>query len=164
VTDAVTYALSRATDDVAETIRWFEAEGFAVVRELGGPKESFGNVLLEFDRGAVKATIVRDRSQWMIDIASVGGKPHGLHVWLTAMRGTRAETRPRRSLGQPLADQLPEGESWRVEVPAVIDWISVGDRSADIDTAARDWSRAMREYFATQRQSPGGQPPGSFGG
>src|SRR5947209_5299792 len=69
------------------------------------------------------------------------------------MRGTRVETRPRGSLGEPLADQLPEGESWRVEVPAVIDWISVGDRSAEIDTAARDWSRAMREYFARRRAS-----------
>jgi hypothetical protein len=155
VTDAGAYALSRATDDVAETIRWFEAEGFAVVRELGGPKESFGNVLLEFERGAVRATIVRDRSQWMIDIASAGGKPHGLHVWLAAMRGTRAETGPRRSVGEPLPDQLPVGESWRVEVPAVIDWVSCGDRSAEIDAAARDWGRAMREYFATPRQAPG---------
>jgi hypothetical protein len=148
VADAIAYALGRATDDVADTIRWFQAEGFELRREVGGPKESFGNVLLEFELGAVRATIVCDRSQWMLDLAAAAGKPHGLHVWLTAMRGTAATAGPRRAAGEPLPDQLPPGERWCVEVPAVVSWVAAGDRSAEVVAAARDWGRAMRESFA----------------
>jgi hypothetical protein len=154
--DELTYALSRATEDVVATIGWFETEGFVLRRGLGGPKESFGNVLLEFEREGVRARIVRDRNQWVIDIAAPGGKSHGLHVWLTAMRGGKADPGPRRALGDRLSDQLPEGERWSVEVPVVVDWITDGDRATEIDAAARDWSRAMRKYFATPRKSPGG--------
>jgi|SRR5579863_1320491 len=145
MTGARGYALSRATDDVAETIRWLEAEGFACVRERGGAGESFGDVSIEFERTGIRVGIGRDRSQWMLAIASPSGQLLGLDIWLTAMRGARATREPRRSLSERLPEQLPEGESWRTVIPELLDWIRSGDRSTELAAAIHDRSRPTRD-------------------
>lgn len=144
MTDAMSYALSRSTDDVAEPIRWLEAEGFVCVRERGGAGASFGDVSIEFERSGIRVGIGRDRGQWMLAIASPGGRLLGLDIWLTAMRGTRPEPGPRRSF-ERLPEQVPEGESWRAVVPGLIDWIRAADRSAELAAVTNNWSGAARD-------------------
>src|SRR5579859_4806617 len=133
MSEAVDYALSCATDDVAATIRWIEASGFELRSWQGGVGS--GNVQLVFERAGVGLSIVRDRGQWMMDVTPPGQKPLGLQVLLTAMRGGEAEPGPPRPLRAPLPDQLPEGVSWSTEVPALTDWLESEDRTAEIKDA-----------------------------
>jgi hypothetical protein len=146
--NAIDYALSVASGDVAQTIRWLEGEGFVLCRSLGGPGSSFGDVLLDFERGGTRVTVVRDRSQWMVDIAPPGdAKERSLQVLLSAMRGDTAVHIPPRPLSAPLPDQLPEGETWRTAVPAVVAWLMAEDRTPEIAKAERLWRLAMKKYF-----------------
>jgi hypothetical protein len=151
MSDPIEYALGHAPTDVADTLRWVAAEGFRLRHESGGSSEAFGNVLLEFERAGVRVMIVRDRSQWMIDIAAPEHKPHGLQVWLTAMRGKKPVPIEDRSPGATLPEQLPEGECWRSEVPAVIAWIAGANRAVEINAASEEWRRVALESFATLR-------------
>lgn len=135
---------------MAETVQWLEAEGFVLRASRGGPDESFGNVLFEFQRSQVRVAVVRDRNQWMIDIApSDDSEAVGLHVLLSAMRGSEPKLGRKRPLGMPLAEQLPEGERWRVEAPVVIEWIVGGDRIPEIAAAHQQCRRVMREQFTS---------------
>ncbi len=154
VSEAVAYALEVAPGDVADTIRWLDVQGFGLHGERGGRRESFGNVLLEFERAGIRIAIVRDRSQWMVSIAaSDGATAYALESWLLAMRGEKAApSRRRRPFVSPLADQLPEGESWQAGVPAVIEWITHADRTPEITAAEQDRRRAMREYLNSPRK------------
>lgn len=142
--EAVEFALAEAPADVADTIRWLLSAGFGLAGERGGRNESFGNLLLEFERAGQRVVIVRDRRQWRIDIAPTGStEPHGLQVFLWAMRGGEPELGPRRSVEASLPAQLPVGERWSAEVPAVLTWLTDGDRSAEISAAVAAGRRAM---------------------
>jgi hypothetical protein len=143
----VGYAIEKATRDVAEAIRWLQTEGFRLVRSVGGPGESFGNVLLTFERH-VQVTVVRDRGQWLIDIASsAGAESHGLDVWMSAMSGTEPDPGTPEELFRELPDQLPKGVLWRTELPTIVRWIESGDRSNEIAEADSRWRGAMRKYL-----------------
>ena len=123
--DVLAYALSRATEDVADTIRWLQSEGFVLRSHRGGPDEAFGNVLLEFGRQDVMAWVVRDRSQWSIDLGGPGAAPQPLVAHLRAM-GEELTAPAEPSFDDPLPDQLPEGTEWRTAVPRVIAWLEPG--------------------------------------
>jgi hypothetical protein len=152
--NAIDYALSVAPEDVAQTIRWLEGEGFVLCRSLGGPGDSFGDVLLDFEWAGTRVTVVRDRSQWMVDIAPPGdAKERSLVVLLSAMRGDTAvqHSTPTARLSA-LPDQLPEGETWRTAVPAVVAWLMAEDRAPEIAKAERLWRVAMKKYFRSSHR------------
>lgn len=147
--DARDYALREATPDVRDGIRWLEAAGFELRSAQGGSSESFGNILLEYVRGDVTVRIARDRSQWIpvVALAGVSGE-HGLQVLHTARTGLTADAGPPRDwAAQPMAEQLPEGMSWRTELPALIHWLSEADRSQGVRQAAVEWREAMKRYW-----------------
>ena len=98
--------------------------------------------------------IVRDRGQWMIEVArGAEAKPVGVHVLLAAMRGGKAELGPARAYGAPLPVQLPERERCRTEVPAVITWIARRDRRTAIAAADERWRCVISERFGLQPRS-----------
>lgn len=113
---------------------------------MGGPDESFGNLLVEFERATIAVRVVRDRSQWFIDIAPPGSRFVGLHVLLTAKDGVKPKLRDHRA-GMPLPESLPEGVRWTVAVPAVVSWLEQEDAMNTIDRAERQWSAAMRPHL-----------------
>jgi hypothetical protein len=124
-----------------------QSEGFHIVDFVGGPEESFGNVLLTF-KHSVRVTIVRDRGQWMADIASsADGETHGLHVLITAITGAEPDPCPSGELLRELPGQQPSGVRWNTEVPRIGRWLESGDRSDEIAEADRRWRRALRAYF-----------------
>ena len=143
---ALAYAYEKATDDVAATLDWLMGHGFRVSRTMGGKSESFGNVLVEFVRGPTVTVIARDRDQWTIDIGR-DRATLGLHMLATAMSGDEADPGTKRSFGDPLPDQLPEGGRWRRLVPQVIEWLESGDRTVELRRAKESWSKAMKAYF-----------------
>jgi hypothetical protein len=145
---ALAYTYEKANDDVAATLDWLVGHGFLVSRTMGGRSESFGNVLVGFARGLTVVVITRDRGQWTIDIGRDRAM-HGLHMLATAMSGAEANPGPKRSFGDPLPDQLPEGARWRRLVPQAIEWLESGDRTVELRRAERSWSKAMKAYFAT---------------
>jgi hypothetical protein len=145
---ALAYAFDRATDDVAATLDWLMGHGFGVSRTIGGKAEPFGNVLVELTRGLTVVVTTRDRGQWTIDIGR-GGATHGLHIVATAVTGTEAKPGPKRCFGNPLPDQLPDGDRWRRLVPQAIDWLESGDRTVELRRAGQSWSRAMKAYFGS---------------
>lgn len=144
---ATEYARSRATPDVRATLDWLERDGFTVTHERGGLGESFGNVLLEFERADVRVQIVRDRGQWMISVRPAGVcEFKSLNVLITAMRGD--EPQPGQgSLGETLPEQLPVGARWAADVPQVVEWLAETDRSPEISDADSRWRDAMRGYW-----------------
>ncbi len=143
---ALAYTYEKATDDVAATLDWLMGHGFRVSRTMGGKSESFGNVLVEFARGLTLVVITRDRGQWTIDIGR-DRATHGLHMLATAMSGTEADPGPKRSFGDPLPSQLPDGARWRRLVPQAIEWLESGDRTVELRRAEESWSNAMKAHF-----------------
>ena len=71
---------SRTPTDVRGALTWLAGAGFAVRSQRGGRTESFGNVLIEWERPPMGVQVVRDRGQWLVDIAAGGGDFLGLHV------------------------------------------------------------------------------------
>lgn len=114
--DTLDYARRRAPEDVRETLDWLLAEGFAVARTAGGPDAGFGDVLVELARGDRSVVIVRDRSQWMCDVATGGGPPRRLDDLLRES-GIDVEAPPAGAL----PEQLPAGVAWREVLPRFLD-------------------------------------------
>lgn len=140
------FALSEATDDVAETIAWLTEEGFEVVNESGPPYSSFG-FLVDLEGRDLSLRLVLDRSQWCIELGYLGEKREDLRVLMTAMDGTEAETPAKRDVGDPLPVQLPDGVSWAAWLPPLTDWLATADRRGDIERAAASWRQAMIRYW-----------------
>lgn len=72
---ALDYALEVASsdDNVRATLDWMREVGFVIRTERGGRDESFGNVLLDFERPPTAIRLIRDRGQWTLGIAPDGG-------------------------------------------------------------------------------------------
>lgn len=140
VGDVLDYAAGVATDDVRRTLEWLIADGFAIEREIGGKGESFGNVLIGFTRGSAHVTVTRDRSQWFIELQPPWAESgYALQVLLSARDGQEpAPAEPEEFL----AEQLPQGVSWALELPALIAWTEAADRAVEVAVADRQW----REY------------------
>ena len=148
---ALNYAHEMATPDVAALLRWLEGNGFSVVRERGGRGESFGNVLVDFERRGLVVRITLDRSQWMLDVRPLARDSFGLHVALTAIDGDDPLVPEQRDTRDPLPDQLPEGVSWADQVARLIDWLESGDRTNELDRSRLAWGKVMTEYFDSIR-------------
>ncbi|MEL6891334.1 MAG: hypothetical protein AAFP84_07050 [Actinomycetota bacterium] len=118
--EAVDYVLATATPDVVATVQWLEAEGASVTRERGGRHESFGNVLVEFALDDAILTITRDRGQWMLDVQSGQLERFDYDVINAAISGDHHWSRPKPAA---LPTQLPDGVSWRENVPVALDWL-----------------------------------------
>jgi hypothetical protein len=154
--ETVEFALAKAPADVADSLRWLASVGFALVGERGGPGELFGNLQLEFERAGQRAVIVRDRGQWIIDIAPAdSAESYGLQALLWAMRGDKPNLGGPRRSRTSLPEQLPEGERWRVAVPAVLTWLAAADRRAEISAAAAAGRRAMEVRLGLDEPSAG---------
>jgi hypothetical protein len=79
VESAYDYAFGNAPPDVRGALTWLAGAGFAVRSQRGGRTESFGDVLIEWERPPMGVQVVRDR-EWLVDIAVGGGDFLGLHV------------------------------------------------------------------------------------
>ena len=144
--DPLSYAKGRATSDVRATITWLEAHDFALAQSRGGRDESFGNVLLHFERpDGLRIEVLRDRSQWTCVISGGENPRSPLNVLITAMSPESEPMLVDRGFGDPLPEQLPEGISWLTTVPAAIAWLLSGDRTAQIEDADQRWRAASRE-------------------
>lgn len=141
--DVITYLISEAPDDVAQTISWLSKSGFNVTRQHGGRDASFGNVLAVWERQSLKFKIVRDRSQWMIDVAAPGLPFAHLAYLLTAKDDYPIVT----SWEGALPQQLPPGVTWNTVIPELVIWIEAEDRRAEIQDASDRWQSAMRNSF-----------------
>ncbi|MEZ5134821.1 MAG: hypothetical protein R2699_07115 [Acidimicrobiales bacterium] len=125
------FALSEATDDVAETIAWLTEEGFEVVNESGPPYlPSFG-FLSSIYRG-------RDLSlhwswidaQWCIELGYLGEKREDLRVLMTAMDGTEAEDARQARRGGPVARSAVARRRVLGRMAPTVDrdWLATADR------------------------------------
>src|SRR4029077_9604030 len=56
--------------DVRGALTWLAGAGFAVRSQRAGRTESFGNVLIEWERPPMGVQVVRDRGQWLVDVAA----------------------------------------------------------------------------------------------
>src|SRR5260221_6309402 len=84
---ALDYAREKAPVSVLGSLDWLASAGFVVVAERGGPHESFGNLLVVFERSTLAVRITRDRGQWSIELAPGRGEFVPLNVLLTARDG-----------------------------------------------------------------------------
>jgi hypothetical protein len=149
------YAMEKAPPDVQGALRCLSDAEFAVRIERGGPTESFGNVLLEWERPPTVVRVVRDRGQWLIDIAADGVEFDWLQVIMNAMDGGEFIV-PDRELGDPLPETLPEGVAWSTAVPTALSWLTENNRSTEL-VAARERRRVvMKAYW--DRHKPRRKP------
>ena len=93
-------------------------------------------MLVELDRGEICCRIVRDRSQWTLDIGFGDRTFRRLAIYLTAMTGASVVIPDPPDSSVPPASQLPVDVSWADTVPTVIDWLSTESRSSVVETAA----------------------------
>jgi hypothetical protein len=136
---------------VLDALDWLAHDGFLLTAERGGPGESFGNLLVEFERPPLAVRVTRDKGQWLIDVAPARGEFISLHVLITAWDGSTPAPRDRQA-GDSLPEALPEGVEWRVVLPAVVSWLESGDRTREIGEARAAWKAAMTRYWARQRR------------
>jgi hypothetical protein len=145
------YGRERAPQDVLDSLDWLAREGFVLVDEQGGPGESFGDLLVEFERSPLVVRIIRDRGQWLADLLPGRGEFVPLHVLVTAWEGSTPAPKDRQA-GDPLPEVLPEGVQWRVVLPGIVSWLESGNRTGEIDEARAAWKVAMKRWWASQRR------------
>ena len=133
------YALEKAPPDVRAALDWLTTAGFRVRGERGGRTESFGSILVEWEHPPLAVRVVRDRSQWIVDIALDGTDFVGLQVVLNAIDGGTFVVAD-RELGVPLPETLPEGVAWSAAVPQALTWLQSQDRSGEIASARETWA------------------------
>lgn len=126
-----------------ETVDLALRSGFAVRSERGGRSESFGNVLVEFERPPLALRLTRDRGQWTIDIAPDGRAFQALHVLLAAKSGQE----PWLADGEPFREQWPHGVRWKIAVPDLLQWLEDSDRSDAIRLAHEQWVALLRQRY-----------------
>jgi hypothetical protein len=147
---ALDYGREVAPPDVAGSLDWLAREGFAVVGERGGRGESFGNLIVVFERPGMAVRVTRDRGQWSAELAPGGGEFVPLNVLLTAQEGGLPVVRGSK-LGDPLPEVLPPGVEWSGVLPGVVSWLESGDRAGEIGEARAAWSAAMRSWWDSRR-------------
>src|SRR2546430_8140473 len=119
------YGRERAPQDVRDSLDWLAREGFVLVDEQGGPGESFGDLLVEFERSPLVVRIIRDRGQWLADLVPGRGEFVPLHVLVTAWEGSTPAPKDRQ-VGDPPPEVLPEGVQWRGAVFRRVSLVGVG--------------------------------------
>jgi hypothetical protein len=144
------YGRANAPRDVLDSLDWLAHEGFVLVGERGGPGWPFGDLLVEFERSALRIRITRDRNQWSAGFAAGRGDFVPLHVLLTAWQGGTPAPADRQA-GDPLPEVHPEGVRWRVVFPDLVSWLGSGDRTGEIQRARAAWKAAMAAYWASRK-------------
>ena len=140
------YVESVAPDDVLDTLSWLSAHGYEVTRAVGAG-EHMGSALLVFSLSR-EVTVVRDRDQWDTSVAlSPGGKSHSVAVLAAARRGIPWDPGPRRPVGTPLAQKLPEGMSWRETLPLVLAWLDEPGAASAVDAASDHAKERMKRWW-----------------
>jgi hypothetical protein len=104
------YGRERAPQDVLDSLDWLAREGFVLVDEQGGPGESFGDLLVEFERSPLVVRIIRDRGQWLADLVPGHGEFVPLHVLVTAWEGSTPPPKTARP-GIRFLRSFPKGSS-----------------------------------------------------
>jgi hypothetical protein len=146
VGEALEYGREEAPSDVRDVLDWLVSEGFVLAGERGGRDAPFGDLILDFERSPVAVRITRDRSQWVIELASGRGELVHLEVLLTAWEGGTPAPRD-YPIGDRLPEVLPEGVEWRVVVPGIVSWLGSGNRTREIDEASAAWKAVMMRRF-----------------
>jgi hypothetical protein len=129
---------------VWDTIAWLSANGYALSSQRG--EGTFGAQFV-FTRDA-EVLVTVDRSQWMLDVAPRPGAAAWQYDLLVAAQAGRPyeEVVPMagaRSVGNPLAEQLPEGVSWRKTLPTILQWLRGDEVAAAVDRARNERDRLM---------------------
>lgn len=90
--------------------------------------------------------IIRDRSQWWIEVALIrGDRRLPLDVLNAARLDSAWEPPAHRPAGSPLATQLPDGLAWAQTLPAVLGWLD--------QPGAEDLARAAAVSAQASRRS-----------
>ena len=78
------------SDEEVECLgRWLEDVGFAATKDAVD-EESFGNVLLEFQRADVCVRIACDRGDWLLTVRSATSDWADMGLWVACLDGVRA--------------------------------------------------------------------------
>ncbi len=81
-------------EDLAALVEWLTGQGFALVEEMRAP-ESFGNWLILYERGPCRVRLVRDRGQWILEIAGPDRDEwFDADIWLSCLEGSNPPTGP----------------------------------------------------------------------
>jgi len=143
VNEVLVYFRSVAPKDVLRTVAILESKGWNLQGVRGGSSEPFGNVLVQLTstEGAIK--IVRDRSQWMMDIKLASWSSwFDLGVVIDAKEGRRSWG---ASFGNPYTvKQLPPGVRWAAVLPEMLAWLSGVN---DIESQLTDCRERRFESF-----------------
>ena len=118
-----------ATPDVRAAVRWLLSQGALVVRE--DPPHGMAFAGLEFSVDGMGLRMVRDRGQWMMDLRRGDGRWLDFELLTLANRGITAHPGSPARKGS-LPDQLPEGVSWRDELPHVLAWLGSSTDAEDL--------------------------------
>ncbi len=107
---------AQAPVHVLEALRWLEQNGY----RLSGSQDGGMGLSLSYS-GACEVLVIRDRSQWTIDIAPApGAEFYSYDLLRPAASGTDY--------------RLPAGdESWLATLPGVLEWIHGPGVAAAID-------------------------------
>lgn len=126
--------LGHAPADVREAVGWLLDSGG--VSTSVTPMHGMACALLEFSLGDVEVRVISDRGEWSLDIRLPG------QAWLQfdliyaitngdETRSVKGQKRP------PGALQHPLNVSWRVHLPAAIEWVrSTADAASQVADAA----------------------------
>ena len=138
------FLAAHAPSDVRKAIGWLLDNGYTLASHDGGG--TFGAQFVYEGQSLVRVTV--DRSQWMLDIAAVAGSKLIQYDLAVAAHsgstyGDRFPGTGRRSLAEPLPDQLPDGVSWRATLPEILEWVRGSDVSQAVDLAQRQRSALM---------------------
>jgi len=138
--------LGVATPDVRAAVRWLLSQGALVVRE--DPPHGMAFAGLEFSIDGITVRMVRDRGQWMMDLRRGEDRWLDFELLRLACGGVAAYPAARPAEAS-LPAQLPDGVSWRDELPAVLVWLGSSRDAAEL-CAALGRSRAA-ELFPPKR-------------
>jgi hypothetical protein len=131
-----------ATRDVDATVRWLLSEGAVVTWE--DTPHGMAVAGLEFSVHGASVRMVRDRGQWMMDVRHGEGPWLDLELLRLARRGSDSyPMAPTKASSLPV--QLPEGVSWRDELPDLLVWLGSARDAVDL-CAALGRSRATRLF------------------
>lgn len=76
--------------EVRSLLHQLRARGYVVIQQLY-TERSFGNALIDLQRGCTRVRVVRDRGQWLLDMCGARDEewwaPAVWRAWLTAWTG-----------------------------------------------------------------------------
>jgi hypothetical protein len=122
---ALSYVQETAPTDVLETVAWLQSTGWQVEEVQGGRGESFGNVLVDFEKGQTRIRLVRDRGQWLLTIRPADwSETYDFQVIAQALTGMTLDKLSERS-GTSLPEMVPTNVIWVETLPAALDWLSM---------------------------------------